>query len=682
MAFAPDGRIFVAQQTGSLRVIKAGTLLTTPFVSLTVSSTGERGLIGLAFDPDFLINQYVYLYYTVPSSGVGVAPFNRISRFTANGDVALASSEQIILNLDPLSSATNHNGGALAFGTDGKLYVAVGDNANTSYPQNLDTYHGKFLRINKDGSAPADNPFFSPTASEQRKRIWAYGLRNPYTFSIQPTTGKIFINDVGQNAVEEINDATNGGRNFGWPTAEGPSTNPNFTNPTFSYNHTGATPTGCAITGGSFFNPQFTTYPATYVGKFFFQDYCSNWIYSLDVSGTPTATLFASNIGASSVSLMTGPDGNIYYLSRGAQALYKITSTNSTLPTIAQQPVSATIPFDDPVTFSVSAAGTAPLQFQWQKDHVNIEGANESSFTISKAQFTHAGNYRVIITNIAGQAISNEAVLTITANEKPIAAILKPIENTTYMAGTSISFLGSGMDKEDGNTPAAQMSWQINFHHDNHKHDEPPRTGISEGKFDIPDQGETSANVWYRLILTVTDSKGSIGKDSVDVHPKKSMLNFVTLPSGLQVTVDGQPRTTPISIESVTGMKREIDVVTEQIVEEKYYQFINWLHGGSTTQTIITPTEDVTYTANFDLVLTADDMTEGVFPNPAKDWVYLHHAITLISFTDVIGRTWNLPMETQQNVTAMDVRGIPAGLYFIKYSLNNFSYKKKILIQH
>jgi glucose/arabinose dehydrogenase len=99
------------------------------------------------------------------------------------------------------------------FGKDGKLYVAIGENANGSHAQNLDTYHGKFLRINKDGSVPDGNPFV--TGSEQKKRVWSYGLRNPYTFSIQDGTGRIFINDVGQVTWEEINDATEGGLNFG-----------------------------------------------------------------------------------------------------------------------------------------------------------------------------------------------------------------------------------------------------------------------------------------------------------------------------------------------------------------------------------------------------------------------------------------------------------------------------------
>ena len=130
MAFAPDGRIFVAQQAGALRVIKNNSLLPTPFISLTVSSSGERGLLGIALDPDFQTNNFIYLYYTVPGS----PPHNRISRFTANGDVVVAGSESIVLELDPLSTATNHNGGAMHFGKDGKLYVAIGENA-TAFPR-------------------------------------------------------------------------------------------------------------------------------------------------------------------------------------------------------------------------------------------------------------------------------------------------------------------------------------------------------------------------------------------------------------------------------------------------------------------------------------------------------------------------------------------------------------------
>src|SRR5207244_9287032 len=150
MAFAPDGRLFVCEQGGQLRVIKNGALLATPFVSVTVDSSGERGLLGVTFDPNFASNNFIYIYYTVPGSPA----HNRVSRFTASGDVAVAGSEFVLLNLNNLSTATNHNGGAIHFGPDGQLYIAVGENANTSTAQTLSNLLGKVLRIYSDGSIP------------------------------------------------------------------------------------------------------------------------------------------------------------------------------------------------------------------------------------------------------------------------------------------------------------------------------------------------------------------------------------------------------------------------------------------------------------------------------------------------------------------------------------------------
>ncbi|HTU58160.1 MAG TPA: PQQ-dependent sugar dehydrogenase, partial [Polyangiales bacterium] len=199
-AMAPDGRIFIAQQGGALRVFKNGALLSTPFVTVPTSANGERGLLGVAIDPNFASNQFIYVYYTASSP-----TRNRVVRYTAQGDVAASGSATPIFDLDNLSSATNHNGGAINFGADGKLYVAAGDNANGANAQNLNTVLGKMLRINADGSIPSDNPFFAGTSGNNRA-IWAYGLRNPFTFGFQPGSGRLFINDVGENTWEEINE--------------------------------------------------------------------------------------------------------------------------------------------------------------------------------------------------------------------------------------------------------------------------------------------------------------------------------------------------------------------------------------------------------------------------------------------------------------------------------------------
>src|SRR5437762_9638195 len=196
MAIAGDGRIFVCSQSGALRVIKNGVLLAAPFVTLSVDSLGERGLLGVALDPNFALNHYIYLYHTVP----GTPSNNRVVRFTASGDVALAGSRVILLELDPLSTATNHNGGALHFGPDRNLYIAVGDNAKGSNSQNLSNLLGKILRIGPDGTIPPDNPFVQSTTA--RHEIWALGLRNPFTFAFRGTTNFMYINDVGQSTWE------------------------------------------------------------------------------------------------------------------------------------------------------------------------------------------------------------------------------------------------------------------------------------------------------------------------------------------------------------------------------------------------------------------------------------------------------------------------------------------------
>jgi glucose/arabinose dehydrogenase len=311
MAMAPDGRIFVCQQGGALRVIKNNALLATPFVSLTVNADGERGLLGVAFDPDFLTNHYIYLYYTATAPAI----HNRISRFTANGDVVSAGSEFVLLDLNNLS-ATNHNGGAIHFGRDGKLYAAVGENAVSSNSQTLTNLLGKVLRINKDGSIPTDNPFFG-TATGANRSIWALGLRNPFTFGVHPNSGRIFINDVGQSAFEEINDGVAGG-NYGWPIHEGADPDPNYIPPIHSYANDAST---CAIAGGTFYAPEVRQFPAQYVESYFFSDLCGGWIRQLDPSFASTG--FATGI-SSPVDQLVGHDGSLYYLARGIGAVVRI----------------------------------------------------------------------------------------------------------------------------------------------------------------------------------------------------------------------------------------------------------------------------------------------------------------------------------------------------------------------
>ena len=315
---APDGRIFVCEQGGKLRVIKNGVLQTAAFHTFSVDSSGERGLLGVAFDPNFASNNFVYVYYTATSP----TTHNRISRLVANGDVS-TGAETLLVDLPSLSSATNHNGGAIHFGLDGKLYVGVGDNADSARSQDLNDVFGKLLRFNADGSIPGDNPFCT-TAGTQQCAIWARGLRNPFTFAVQAGTGRIHINDVGQDTWEEI-DLGAPGANYGWPGSEGPDNiSAGITAPLFAYKHSAASPAGSgpggffvgfAIAGGAFY-PSNGNFPAPYRGSYFFADYVSQWIGRMDLANGNAAYAFGS-IAGSPVDMLVGPDGALYVLTTG-----------------------------------------------------------------------------------------------------------------------------------------------------------------------------------------------------------------------------------------------------------------------------------------------------------------------------------------------------------------------------
>src|SRR5262245_5193990 len=593
MALAPDGRLFVCEQTEKLRVIKAGSLLPTPFVTLSVDPAGEHGLLGVTFDPSFATNGYIYVYYTTSTTPV----HNRVSRFTANGDVAVAGSETVILDLDNLSSATNHNGGAMHFGTDGKLYIAVGENANGGNSQTLANLLGKILRINSDGTIPTSNPFYN-TATGNNRAIWALGLRNPFTFAVQPGTGDIFINDVGQNTWEEIDEGI-AGANYGWPNTEGYTSDPRYVTPLYAYDHS----IGCAITGGAFYNPPVNQFPSTYIGEYFFADYCGGWINKYDPI-SDTAASFASGL-SNPVDLQVGSDGSLYYPARGSGSatgvVYRVQYTANQAPTITTQPVSQTVPVGGAVTFSVTASGTAPLGYQWQRNGTNISGATSASYSLSAVTLADSGAaFRGIVSNAYGSATSNAAILTVTSNRAPTGTITAPANGSLYSAGDTISYSGAATDPEDGMLPPSAFTWEVVFHHDTHTHPFiPPTSGAMSGSFVIPTIGETSANVWYRIHLTVKDSGGLTQTSYVDVVPRTVMLQLATKPPGLQVTLDGQPQTTPVSVLGVVGMQRTLGVVSPQTVGGATYSFTSWSDHGAATHTITTPATNTTYTASF-----------------------------------------------------------------------------------
>ena len=229
----------------------------------------------MALDPHFADNGHVYVCYVAPQPYV----HHRISRFTARGDVAVPGSELVLFEGDDQaklggSEPAGHQGGAIHFGKDGKLYVALGEQTAGMPAQAMTTLQGKLLRLNPDGSIPDDNPFYR-TARGKYRAIWALGLRNPFTFAVQPGTGRILINDVGQGTWEEVNEGF-AGANYGWPMTEGPTSDPRFRGPIHHY-------PVASIAGGAFCpSGAAAGFPRQYQGKYFFMDFVRGWINVLD----------------------------------------------------------------------------------------------------------------------------------------------------------------------------------------------------------------------------------------------------------------------------------------------------------------------------------------------------------------------------------------------------------------
>jgi glucose/arabinose dehydrogenase len=333
---AGDDRLFVVQRGGLIRIVNAnGTINTTPFLSLSsiITAGGERGLLGLAFHPDYATNGRFYVNYT--RSGDGATVIAKYTVSTTDPNVANPASAEILLTIaQPFS---NHNGGSLNFGPDGYLYIGMGDGGSggdpNDYGQNLNSLLGKMLRIDVDGETgyaiPADNPYVGIAGQDE---IWAVGVRNPWKFSFDRLTGDIWIADVGQNAIEEINKAssTEAGLNYGWRCYEGNSAyntsgcgaSSNYTFPIAQYTH--ASTGGCSLTGGYVYRG--TAYPALQ-NKYVFADYCNNKIGYIDVDGGPitwTANAFSGNV----VSFGEDVNGELYWVGISNGVISRVIDTS------------------------------------------------------------------------------------------------------------------------------------------------------------------------------------------------------------------------------------------------------------------------------------------------------------------------------------------------------------------
>lgn len=587
----PDGRILISEKAGAIKVFQNNQVNSQPLITLVVLQTDtdeERGLLGIEPDPNFATNGYLYVSYTT------AANHDRLSRITVVGNTADPASELVLMESNQLGNIYHH-GGEIRFGPDGKLYWAMGMNTYNPNSQDLSNIHGKILRLNPDGSAPADNPFInSPNAVDQ---IWAYGLRNPFRFNFTPN-GKLMAGDVGGESWEELNIITRSG-NYGWPLVEGACSGCPYINPVYSYAHTPAPAKAGSITSVMTYTGN--TFPASYKNKVFIGDYTLGFIKALTFDSSFSTFIseeaFDPQAGTV-VQLDQGPDGNMYQMNIYPGVLYKISpSGGNRAPTavIAATPSNGLAP----LAVAFSSAGSTdpegtPLSYSW-----NFGDGTTSTAQNPQKTFTANGVYNVVLTVSDGTKTGQATQKITVGSTAPTATINSPTDKALYSAGDTISFAGTGSDAQDATLPDSAYSWKIDFQHGDHKH--PFREGITgkSGTFQIPRSADNASNTWYRIYLTVTDSSGLATTTSVDILPRIVTLTLSANYPDASFTVDGVPKTGTFTEQAVVGVERVINAPSPQYIAGSQYYFDRWSDGQPQSHTITTPAQDSSYQVTY-----------------------------------------------------------------------------------
>ena len=633
LAFTPDGRLLVTTQPGQLYVYQQdGTLLgkALDLASPTnvICSNSERGLLGVAVDPQFATpgNNFIYVYYTFNNAGTCV---NRVSRYTLSTSNVASGQTVLITNIP--STAGNHNAGDVQFGKDGYLYVSVGDGgcdyagnsgcagANDA-ARDQHSLVGKILRITRDGTIPNDNPFTGAgtadcratggtTAGNKCRETFAWGLRNPFRIAFDPNDGgtRFFINDVGQNTWEEI-DLGQAGADYGWNVREGFCANGSttdcgpppagMTNPVHTYGRT----VGASITGGAFV--PFGLWPADYDGDYLFSDYVSGKIFRIEPSGAGPRSEFATGLGGSSaVHLRFGPRA-------GGQALYYTTyagggevrriyfSATNGVPTadVTASPTSGSAP----LTVDFDGSGSSDPDgdsLTWLWEFGDGQTATTPTPTTSHS-YGAAGSYTASlrVRDSRNATSAPDTVVITVGNTPPSPTIVSPAAGATFTVGQTVTVTGSATDVQDGTINPATFQWTVLRRHGTHTHPWFSGTG-NNLTFTAPAPEDLAAttNSSLEISLTATDSGGLSGTAQRNLQPRTVAITLATNPSGLNLTVNGTTVTGPTTITSWQGWTLSLSAPSPQ----GRYNFWSWSDGGAQSHSIVTPAAPTTYTARF-----------------------------------------------------------------------------------
>ena len=654
LAFTPDGRMLVTTQTGTLRVWNGSSLLATPALTFPASSictNSERGLLGVAVDPDFAVNRRIYLFYTAEKAGG--ACVNRVSRFTffatAGQENQVDPASELVLVDNMPSPAGNHNAGDVHFGKDGYLYISIGDGGcdyagdtgcagSNDAARDQHVLTGKLLRITRDGGIPPTNPFQGAgtarcnvtgmtTPGNKCQETFAWGLRNPFRFAMDPNAAgtRFFINDVGQNAWEEI-DEGQAGADYGWNCREGAHTNntsgpcnptpAGMVDPIFEYRHGTPGPAGIndcnSITGGAFVpNGIWPGFDGTYL----FSDFVCGAIFKLTQSGTWSASSFATLLGGSSaVHLTFGPWGNgqaLYYTTYAdggdvRRISYSVAGNNPPNAVAGASPASGLVP----LTVTFSAAGSSDpdpgdtLAYFWDFG----DGTPEVSTTSLTIQHTYTaeGEFtaRLRVRDNDFAFSPPDTVEIQAGNTAPAPVILNPGSGELFAVGEPVVLQGSATDAEEGTLPASALSWTVVLHHDAHTH---PFLGPAAGNnvpFTAPAPEDLAAaeNSYLEVRLTATDSEGLSSTATRNFLPHEVTLTLDTEPPGLDLMLNNAPVTAPLSFTSWEGWVLNLHAPS-QISGGDLHVFAGWEDDvlAATPRPLLTPASPATSTAVFQL---------------------------------------------------------------------------------
>jgi glucose/arabinose dehydrogenase/PKD repeat protein len=662
MAFLPGGAMLVGQLGGTVRRVMPPYTQPdpTPFLQITNIARNyfNQGLYTVAVDPAFTTNHYIYVCYTL-----GTPNHDRLSRFTVNQALTSAGSE-LVLYEDKDESGADHHGGAIMFGNDHMLYLTTGDEFSGPQSQDMSTPEGKILRLNPaDGSPAPGNPFLNTPGVDPR--IWASGLRNPFRGYYDAPTGRMLIGDVGYQTTEEIDIGT-AGANYGWPNAEGPSTNPAYTNPVYSYTHSGH---DSAVVAGFVYHG--TQFPSSYQGSFFYSDYAEHWIKRLtfDANGNLTGAFnFLPADGSPDgpfgdiVYLTEGPDGALYYVDlgfqlggNGAGTVHRISYVSTNQAPVAAAsgtPTSGAAP----LTVAFSSAGSAdpegtPLSYSWDFGDGTVSSQANPSHT-----YTTRGVYQARLSVSDGVNSSLSPAVTINVGSPPVITAFNttPGDGGFFVGGDVVSFSAAATDP-DGTLSPSSYVWTVDFLHDSHVHPGSPATGTS-GTFTIPVTGhDFSGNTRFRITVTVTDSDGLTTSRSAIIWPTKVNVTFATAAAGLTLYLDGIAHTAPFVYDTLVGFHHTIEA-RNQTVGTTTYTFSSWSDGGTQQHTVVVPAvPPSSYTATYSAMTAPVPITfvqaNAATPQSSKSTVAVSYAgAQTAGDTNILAIGWNNTTSTVTSV--------------------------------